>query len=345
VKRRLLGIHLWLFLAALGAQSGRAAELLIVVNKSDDSASILDVNSGAIRTTVPVGHGPHEAEVLARQAVVAISNYGSREDAGRSLTLIDAEKGSALGTIDLGEGTRPHGMSSLPNGQLLVTAEGTKELLLVDPSARRVITRFPTSAEVSHMVVHSPDAKRAFVANIRSGSLSAFDLAAGKVIKDVSTGKGAEGVEISPDGKEVWVTNRAEDTVSVVDTKTLAVIGTIKLPTFPIRVKITPDGRRALVSCAQSGDVVIVDVAQRKEFKRVPIGQQAVAGSDQRLFSSMGKSPAPVGLLISPDGKRAWVASTNADVISEINLESMTIVRRLTAGKEPDGLAGIFRSK
>jgi len=343
VKRRLLGIHLWLFLAAVGAQSGRAAELLIVVNKSDDSASILDAGTGAIRTTVPVGHGPHEAEVLARQTVVAISNYGSRENAGRSLTLIDAEKGSALGTIDLGEGTRPHGMSSLPNGQLLVTAEGTKELLLVDPSARRVVARFPSSAEVSHMVVHSLDAKRAFVANIRSGSLSAFDLTAGKVIKDVSTGKGAEGIEISPDGKEVWVTNRAEDTVSVVDTKTLAVVGTIKLPTFPIRVKITPDGRRALVSCAQSGDVVVVDVAQRKELKRVPIGQQAVAGSEQRLFSSMGNSPAPVGLLISPDGKRAWVASTNADVVSEISLESMAMVRRLTAGKEPDGLAGIFR--
>ena len=58
----------------------------------------------------------------------------------------------------------------------------------------------------------------------------------------------------------------------------------------------------------------------------------------------MGNSPAPVGLLISPDGKRAWVASTNADVVSEISLESMAMVRRLTAGKEPDGLAGIFRS-
>ena len=345
MKRSLLGIHLCLALAALGGRNGRAAELLIVVNKSDDSATILDANSGSVRATVPVGRGPHEAEVLAHQTVVAISNYGSRENAGRSLTLIDAEKGSAVGTIDLGEGTRPHGLSSLPNGQLLVTAEGTKELLLVDPSARRVVARVPTGAEVSHMVVHSPDAKRAFVANIRSGSITAVDLAAGRAIKDVSTGKGSEGIEISPNGKEVWVTNRAEDTVSIVDSSTLAVVGTVKLPKFPIRVKMTPDGRRALVSCAQSGDVVILDVAQRKELKRVPIGQQAVAGSEQRLFSSMGNSPAPVGLLISPDGKRAWVASTNADVVSELSLESMAIVRRLTAGKEPDGLAGIFRPK
>jgi YVTN family beta-propeller protein len=49
-----------------------------------------------------------------------------------------------------------------------------------------------------------------------------------------------------------------------------------------------------------------------------------------------------VGLLIAPDGKRAWVASTNADVVSAIDLDALTVVGRVTAGKEPDGLAGIF---
>jgi hypothetical protein len=28
--------------------------------------------------------------------------------------------------------------------------------------------------------------------------------------------------------------------------------------------------------------------------------------------------------------------------ISEIDLSTLTVVRRLTAGKEPDGLAGVF---
>jgi YVTN family beta-propeller protein len=51
----------------------------------------------------------------------------------------------------------------------------------------------------------------------------------------------------------------------------------------------------------------------------------------------------PVGLLIAPDGRRAWVASTNADVVSELDLATLAVVRRLTAGKEPDGLAGAFR--
>jgi hypothetical protein len=36
------------------------------------------------------------------------------------------------------------------------------------------------------------------------------------------------------------------------------------------------------------------------------------------------------------------VASTNADVISVIDLDRLEVVGRLTAGKEPDGLSGRF---
>ncbi len=51
----------------------------------------------------------------------------------------------------------------------------------------------------------------------------------------------------------------------------------------------------------------------------------------------------PVGLLVAPDGRSAWVASTNADVVSVLDLDRLAVRGRLTAGKEPDGLAGAFR--
>ena len=84
-------------------------------------------------------------------------------------------------------------------------------------------------------------------------------------------------------------------------------------------------------------------MAGRRLVGRIPIDREAVAGSDQRLFSNQfGKSPVPVGLLIAPDGKRAWVASTNADVVTALDLEALAVASRLSAGKEPDGLAGAF---
>jgi YVTN family beta-propeller protein len=329
----------------LGLSAGlvAAADLLIVLNKSDDTASLLDAKTGVSKATVAVGHAPHEVSVLSDGRTAAVSNYGDRERPGRTLTLIDLEKNSAAGTIELPEGARPHGSEPLSDGRLLVTAEGLKELLIVDPKSRRVEARIPTGREVSHMVVSTPDAKRAFVANIGSGSVTAVDLVAKTVLRDIPTGEGAEGIAITPDGRQVWVTNRGADTISVVDAGTLAVTAKIPAPKFPIRVKITPNGKRALVSCAQSGDVAVFDTVTRALVKRIGIDREAVAGSADRLFSTQfGKSPVPVGLLIAPDGKRAWVASTNADVVTEIDLSMLTVTRRLTAGKEPDGMAGRF---
>jgi YVTN family beta-propeller protein len=331
-----------LLLLALSVPAARA-DTLLVVNKSDDTVSLLDAKSGRVRATALVGKGPHEAEVLADGKTAAVSDYGRQGSPGATITLLDIPKGERLRTIALGEGTKPHGMEALADGRLLVTAEGTKELLIVDTRAGRVAVRIPTGKEVSHMVAASPDGKRAFVANIGSGSVTVVDLAEGKAVSDIPTGEGAEGIDVTPDGKEVWVTNRAADTVSVIDIATLKVVVTLPAEAFPIRVKITPDGKRALVSCARSGDVAVFDVASRKEVKRIAIDREAVPGAAERLFSTQfGKSPVPVGLLISPDGKRAWVASTNADVVSVIDLDTLTVVGRLAAGRVPDGLAGRF---
>ena len=333
-----------LLAAALAAgASGGLPDLLVVVNKSDDTVSILDAKSGALRATVKTGRGPHEVEVLADGKTAAVSDYGKAAEPGHTVTLVDLDRGAAIGTVELGPGTRPHGLESLADGRLLVTAEGTKELLIVDPIGRKVTARIPTGREVSHMVAAARSGGRAFVASIGSGTVTAADLSGGKVAADRPTGEGAEGIDVTPDGRQVWVTNRAADTVSVLDASNLSVLATLPAAKFPIRVKVTPDGKRALVSCAQSGDVAVFDVAARKEIRRIAMDREAVPGSEARVFSDrFGKSPVPVGLLIAPDGKRAWVASTNADVVSVIDLETYQVVGRLTAGKEPDGLAGRF---
>ena len=60
---------------------------------------------------------------------------------------------------------------------------------------------------------------------------------------------------------------------------------------------------------------------------------------DGRLFADeFAGSPVPVGLLISRDGKRAWVANTNADIVTVLDLTRLEVAGRIKAGKEPDGL-------
>ena len=339
-KRTNLTVVLMALAFCVAATASADAETLIVLNKSDATASLIDLESGDVRATLPTGDGPHEAAVSPDGRIALVGNYGVRGAPGSTLTVIDLQSARVVTTIDLGDYRKPHGLLWLPGGKrALVTAEGNRALLEVDVSKREVVNAYATDAEVSHMVDVALGGQRAFVANIGSGSVSVIDVDKGTLIRNLDTGAGAEGITSTVDGKEIWVTNRSADTVSVIDADSLKILKQIPCASFPIRAKATPDGKYVLVSCARSADIAVLDVATRTEVRRIPQDLSAV-DTEERLFGdSFGESSVPIGIVIHPNGKTAWVAHTNADVVAEIDLGSWKIVRLLRAGREPDGMA------
>jgi YVTN family beta-propeller protein len=318
------------------APSGSAGGTLVVLNKSDATASLIDLASGTVVATLPTGQAPHEAAVSPDGRTALATNYGTREAPGSTLTVIDLLGARVVKTIDLGPGRRPHGVRWLDARRAAVTAEGSKALLVVDVEKGAVETSIETGQEVSHMVAIAPDGTRAFVASIGSGTVTAIDLAQRKVLGQIATGKGSEGIAVTPDGKEVWVTNREADTVSVVDATGLKILAELPSKSFPIRVAFTADGRRALVSHARSSDIAVFDVAARTELSRMSAKLPTVA-SEGRVLAFPGGTP--VGIVIEPAGQRAYVAHTNADAVAVFDLATGTVVATLKAGREPDGMA------
>lgn len=318
-----------------------AGDLLVVLNKSDHTASLLALPGGEVVATLPTGKGPHEVAVSPDGRTAVVADYGVRGAPGTTLTVIDLARREVSRTVDLGPAAMPHGILFLPDGKrVAVTAEARSALLLVDVSAGRVLAERPTDQRISHMVALSPDGGTAWTANIGSGSVTRIDIAGGGEPRSVATGEGAEGIALRPGGKELWVTNRGADTVSVLDPGSLEILAAIPSPSFPIRIAFTPDGRRALVSCARSGELAVLDADSRREIARISMQLRAGDESEERLFGDrFGDSPVPVGVLVSPDGRRAFVANTNADVVSVIDLETLKLVGRLRAGREPDGMA------
>ena len=316
------------------------AGTLLVLNKSDNTVSLIDLASRKVVATVPTGVGPHEVAVSPDGKIAVVANYGAQTP-GNSLTVINIPSKQVIKTIDLGEYRRPHGIVWLKGNEIALTSEANKALLVVDVNSGKISANAVTDQNVSHMVVVSPKHNRAFVANIGSGSVTVIDLKTMKKVADLPTGAGAEGIDISPDEKEVWVSNRAANTVSIIETVFPKVVGTVESKDFPIRVKFTPDGKQVLVSNARSGDVAIFDAASRKEIRRVSMEVKANESSNSgaRLFGNQfGQSPVPVGILVARGVGHAFVANTNADIVTMIDLKTWQIVDRLVAGKEPDGL-------
>lgn len=314
---------------------------LVVLNKAEASASLLDLTTGAERARLPVGVGPHEVAVSPDGKTAVVANYGGAVP-GSSLTLIDLVAEQPTRTLDLGQAARPHGIVYDPDGaHVWVTAEQRKSLLQVRIADGVVVQEVPTPNPVGHMVVQSASGGL-YVSHIGGGGVT-YVKAGGEpqlATAFFPTGKGAEGIALTPDGRRVWVGHREDHNVVVLDTAEMKPVGTVAAAGFPIRVQITPDGRTALVSCAQAGALRFYDTQSLTETGSLDFSAQVQADlGGGRLLADFGASPVPVGIVIAPDGARAYVALTNADRIAEVDLKTRTVARWLTAGREPDGMA------
>ena len=86
------------------------AGTLVVANKAEATVSLIDHTSGDVVATLEAGFGPHEVGISPDGRLALVTNYGTRENPGNSLTLLDIPSASVLRTIDLGDYRRPHGV-------------------------------------------------------------------------------------------------------------------------------------------------------------------------------------------------------------------------------------------
>jgi YVTN family beta-propeller protein len=142
----------------------------------------------------------------------------------------------------------------------------------------------------------------------------------------VPVGQGSEGFDVSPGGKELWTGNAGEGTISIVDISAKKVVATLDANVKGAnRLKFTPDGRLVFVSALGGPNLAIFDGASRKQLKRIPLGHGAA------------------GILMQPDGARAYVSCSPDNYVAVIDLKTLQVVGRLDAGREPDGLAWAAR--
>ena len=176
----LLGAVAIVAIVASGGAGPVNADLLIVLNKSDHEAVLVDPARLAPVARIPTGRGPHEVAVSPDGRRAYVSNYGMygvfREgqrvnEPGHPLSVIALERRAVVDTFDLGTYAKPHGIAVSRDGTALwVTCEDSRAVLEVDAASGRVVKAWTTGQETSHMIVPAVDESRLFVANIRSGS-------------------------------------------------------------------------------------------------------------------------------------------------------------------------------
>ncbi len=325
--------------SALALPAAAPADVLVVLNKSDHQAALVDPSSYEVIAKLPTGKGPHEVATSPDGRFAYVSNYGSygfhpgeqpKQAPGHTITVADLKQRAVRTTFELSPYSKPHGIWVSRDGKLLwVTCEASQAVLELDAATGKVLRAWKTNQETSHMVVPTRDEKKLYVANIGSGTISVIDRTNGEGTKDpmdavktIPAGKGSEGMDVSPDTRELWVANRGANTISVISTASDTVVASLDSGgKTPIRVKFTPDGKQAWVSNMDSNTISVFEPASRKLVATIEVGKL------------------PVGIQITRDGRRAFVANTNANQVTVIEVASRKVLRRFTPGTEPDGMA------
>lgn len=318
---------------ALPAQNRPSGDLVVVANKNDATASIVAAADGRTLATLPTGQGPHEVAVSHDGRWAVVTDYG-QQTPGNTLTVIDLDALAVTRTIDLGEYRRPHGVAFLPGDSLVaVTVEANRAVILVSVGAGAVRAAIPTNEPGTHMLALTADGRRAYTANVGSGTMSALDLVERRLIGTVPVAPRSEGIGVSPDGRQVWVGSNQNQTVTVLDGETMRPLATFDSPGLPYRVGFAPDGRTAVVTAPMDSQVRVFDVAGRT--------QRALVSVPATMASSAG----PVGVHVDADGRFAYVTLQDRNQVAVIDLGSGELVRFLDVGGGPDGLAVARRAR
>jgi YVTN family beta-propeller protein len=336
-------LALSLFAAATAAQ----AQSLLILSKHDHTLAIVDPATLKVTARVRVGNDPHEVIASSDGTRAYISNYGF--GAFNTLAVVDLAAKQPLPSIDLGALRGPHGLTFV-NGEVYFTAEAAKAFGRFDPATQKIDLILGTGQNRTHMIWVAPDVQTIVTTNVSSATVSIWTLdtlrmpgpppgarppgaqnfgpppgASPMPRKDwnqtlIPVGQGSEGFDVSPDGHEIWVANAHDGTVSVIDLPARKLLATLT-PNVPgaNRLKFTPDGKLVLISAGP--DLVLLDAHTRKLVKRIPIGHGSA------------------GILVQPDGARAFIACGPDNNVAVLDLHTLTVIAHISAGDEPDGLA------
>jgi YVTN family beta-propeller protein len=296
---------------------------LLVVNKSSNTLSIVDPETRQEVKVLEVGFAPHEVAVSPDGGFAYVTDYGTGNQPGSTVTVVDLDALEVAGNISVAPHTRPHGVEAAGDGTVWITTEGSAHVLQLDPRSGQILQAVETGQRVTHMVAIAEEAGRIITANIGSGTATIVDPHTQSVVTHVETGAGAEGLTVHPDGRRAYVTNREAGTLVEVDLASGTITRSMEVGDFPIRVKVRPGGEELLVSNANGNEVVAVDPEEWEILRRLPVGA------------------APIGILITPDNRTAYVANTQDDKITVIDLVNWEVAGEIFPGDEPDGMAWV----
>ncbi|WP_210202515.1 PQQ-dependent catabolism-associated beta-propeller protein [Alsobacter soli] len=223
---------------------------------------------------------------------------------------------------------RPRGMTRTPDKKSLIVACGNDDTIAVyDLASRTLIKRFRDVPDPETFDLH-PNGRDLYISNEDDSECSVLNLETGEITAHYATGPEPEGVLATPDGKRVFVASEAGNLVHVIDVPSGKVVKDIVVGTRPRRFALSPDGKELWVSCEIAGIVDVIDTAtlqSKGQISFLPKGMRR-------------EQVTPVDLVMTRDGKTAYVALGRANHVAVVDVASRAVKDYILVGRRPWGM-------
>gem|GEM_PF-88469 len=235
---------------------------LLVTSPSTNKVYVFDTGSGRQLSVLDTGKAPKGVKVSPDGRWAYVSNQGSA-----NISVVDLAKLQVVDTIAVKAG--PHNARFTRDGRLAyVTLQGGAGLGVVDTAKRKLVRVIPIPGITGpHNLDLSADEKTAFVRDFVQ-HVAVVDLAAGKVRRVLTVGKGHGGIDVTPDGRYAATAAIADNFVTLIDTHTFK---TWKIPVGKGShgIRASRDSRWLYVTLTAENAVAVIDLEKRKLVKKI----------------------------------------------------------------------------
>ena len=266
---------------------------------------------------------------------LALSLSGHAKDTGQlfissekdnGLVVVDATKAEVTGAISLCK--RPRHMQLTPDRlRLMVACSDDHKIVVMDVVSRKIVEQIDVGENPETFDL-SPDGRMLYASNEEDALLTAYDLVAKKKAFEVKVGGEPEGVKVSADGKTVYVASEVASLVHVIDVATRKVVKNIPVGKRPRRFLLTSAGE-LWVSNELGASVSIIRTSDHTVQGKIDFKPPGMRAEDVT----------PVGMVLSPDGKTAYVGLGKANHVAVVDVTSRQVRGYILSGKRAWGLA------
>lgn len=237
-----------------------------------------------------------------------------------AVTLIDMATLAVKGTVPTCK--RGRHIQRLPDGHVMLACTESNAADVFDPATAKSLRRVPLGDEPEAFDV-SPDGRTIYVSNEDEGEASFVDAQTGKVTKTIKVGQEPEGVKVSADGRTLYVTSEVASMVHVIDVAQGKVVKNVKVGKRPRRMAITPDGKELWVTNEMDASVSIVSTATHELLSTLKFEVRGARAEDIT----------PVGITMTPDGRRAFVALGKANHVAFVDVGTRKVTALALVGR------------